>query len=105
MFPSKAEKMLLLSHAYSEAPFHERSQCPADTAGKKIDTKGQTCPSCFTCFSQDIPDHGKAEDHLNKQCSHQKHVKRVLLYGVENASDPGVLPRGVLVSALSNPMQ
>jgi hypothetical protein len=40
---------------------------------------------------------------MNNKCPHQKRVKRVLLYGVENAKDPGVTARNLLVSALSNP--
>ena len=83
--------------------FHKSSLCPADTSGNKIDTRGQSCPCCFLSFSNDIPDRGKTQDHMNNKCPHQKRVKRVLLYGVENAKDPGVTARNLLVSALSNP--
>jgi hypothetical protein len=54
-------------------------------------------------FSKSIPDRGTAEDHRNNRCLHKKRIKRVLLYGVENARDPGITARNLLVSALSNP--
>jgi hypothetical protein len=40
---------------------------------------------------------------MNNRCPYGKRVKRVLLYGVENANDRGHTARNVLVSALSNP--
>ncbi len=54
-------------------------------------------------FCKDIPERGKKEDHINNKCPHQKRIKRVLLYGVENAKDPGISARNLLVYALSNP--
>jgi hypothetical protein len=54
-------------------------------------------------FSKSIPDRGSAEQHRNNFCVHKKRIKRVLLYGVENARDPGISARNLLVSALSNP--
>ncbi len=53
-------------------------------------------------FSKFIPDRGTMEDHRNNQCRHKKRIKRVLLYGVENANDPGVSARNLLVSVLCN---
>jgi superfamily II DNA helicase RecQ len=82
---------------------HKSSDCPANTAGNKLDTGGKACPSCFVSFSSEIPDRGKTEDHLNNKCPHRKRIKRVLLYGVENANDRGNTARNLLVSALSNP--
>jgi hypothetical protein len=88
--------------AINRSTFHKSAMCPADTSGKKIDTKGQSCPSCFMSFSKFIPDRGTMEDHRNNQCRHKKRIKRVLLYGVENANDPGVSARNLLVSVLCN---
>ena len=68
----------------------------------KIDTGGKSCPSCFVSFSNDILDRGKSEDHLNNKCPHKKRIKRVLLYGIENANDKGTTARNLLISVLSN---
>jgi hypothetical protein len=84
--------------------FHDSANCPANTSSKNIDTKGQACPSCFLSFSKDIPDRGTSEDHKNNRCMHQKRIKRVILYGVENVQDPGISARSLLVSVLSNPV-
>ena len=84
--------------------FHRSSHCPADKSAKKIDTKGNACHSCFITFSHDLPDRGKMEDHMFNNCRHQKRVKRVMLYGIENVQDPGNSARRLLVSTLSNPV-
>jgi superfamily II DNA helicase RecQ len=102
-FPTKPSRCFCCHVGIVKTTFHKSSQCPADTSGKKIDTKGQACPSCFMSFSKSIPERGTAEDHTNNKCRHKKRIKRVLLYGVENATDPGISARALLVSALSNP--
>jgi superfamily II DNA helicase RecQ len=102
-FPTKPIRCFCCHVSISKATFHKRDQCPADTSGKKIETHGQSCPCCFMIFCKDIPERGKKEDHINNKCPHQKRIKRVLLYGVENAKDPGISARNLLVSALSNP--
>ncbi len=102
-FPPKPSRCFCCHVGIVKSTFHKSSQCPADTSGKKIDTKGQSCPSCFISFSKAIADRGNTDDHRNNQCRHKKRIKRVLLYGVENAKDPGVSARNLLVSALSNP--
>ena len=81
---------------------HKSTDCPANTAGSRLDTGGKACPSCFVIFSSDLSDRGKTEDHLNNRCPHGKRIKRVLLYGVENANDRGHTARNLIVSALSN---
>jgi superfamily II DNA helicase RecQ len=103
-FPVKPSRCFCCHVAIVKRTFHESSKCPANTSGKNIDTKGQACPACFMSFSPDIPDRGTTEDHRNNRCLHLKRIKRVLLYGVENAQDPGVSARNLLVSVLSNPV-
>ena len=103
-FPAKPNRCFCCHVAISKRTYHERSKCPANTSAKNIDTKGMACPSCFMSFSKDIPDRGTLEDHTNNRCKHQKRIKRVLLYGVENVQDPGVSARDLLVSVLSNPV-
>jgi superfamily II DNA helicase RecQ len=90
--------------AINRANIHKSADCPANTSGKKIYTGGQACPSRFISFSNDIPDRGKTEDHLNNQCPHKKRIKGFLLYGVENSVDRGNTARNLLVSTLSNPI-
>jgi superfamily II DNA helicase RecQ len=102
-FPTKPSRCFCCHVGIVKATFHKSSECPADTSGQKIDTKGQACPSCFMSFSKSIPDRGSAEQHKNNLCVHKKRIKRVLLYGIENAKDPGISARNLLVSALSNP--
>jgi superfamily II DNA helicase RecQ len=102
-FPTKPSRCFCCHVGIVKSTFHKSSECPADTSGKKIDTKGQACPSCFMSFSKSIPDRGSSEDHRNNRCVHKKRIKRVLLYGVENVRDPGITARNLLVSALSNP--
>lgn len=102
-FPPKPNRCFCCHVAINRATFHKSSQCPADTSSKKIDTKGNSCPGCFMTFSKDMPERGNNEDHLNNKCPHQKRIKRVLLYGVETAKDPGISARRLLVSVLSNP--
>jgi hypothetical protein len=68
-----------------------------------LEIGGKSCSTCFVSFSGDIPERGKIEDHQHKRCPHGKRIKRVLLYGVENANDRGQTARNLLVSALSNP--
>jgi hypothetical protein len=82
---------------------HKSTECPANTAGNRLDIGGKACPVCFVSFSSDIPGRGTLEEHMNNRCPYGKRVKRVLLYGVENANDRGHTARNVLVSALSNP--
>jgi superfamily II DNA helicase RecQ len=94
-FPAKPSRCFCCHIGIVKATFHKSSECPADTSGKKI--------SCFMSFSKYIPDRGSAEDHRNNRCLHKKRIKRILLYGVENAKDPGISARNLLVSALSNP--
>lgn len=89
-FPVKPTRCFCCHVAIVKRTFHESSKGPANTSGKNIDTKGQACPACFMSFSKDIPDRGTSEDHLNNRCLHQKRIKRVILYGAENAQDPGV---------------
>lgn len=101
-FPSNQNRCFCCHVVINRATFHKSSQCPADTSNKKIDTKGQACPGCFVSFSNDTQDRGKAEDHINNKCPHKKRVKRVLLYGIENANDAGISARNLLVSTLSN---
>ena len=81
---------------------HKSTDCPANTAGNRLGFAGKACPSCFISFSNDIHLRGKTEDHLNNRCPHGKRVKRVLLYGVENAHDRGNTARNLLVSVLNN---
>ena len=102
-FPSKQNRCFCCHVVISKQTFHKSSQCPADTTGKKIDTHGQSCPSCFLTFSKDMPYRGTTEDHMNNNCPHKKRIKRVLLYDVEHANNPGISARSVLVAALSNP--
>ena len=102
-FPTKPSRCFCCHVGIVKSTFHKSSECPADTTGKKIDTKGQSCPSCFMSFSNAIADRGNTDDHRNNRCRYKKRIKRVLLYGVENAKDPGVSARNLLVSALSNP--
>jgi superfamily II DNA helicase RecQ len=102
-FPTKPSRCFCCHVGIVKTTFHKSSECPADTTAKNIDTKGQACPSCFMSFAKSIPDRGTAEDHRNNRCLHKKRIKRVLLYGVENARDPGITARNLLVSALSNP--
>jgi superfamily II DNA helicase RecQ len=103
-FPSKPSRCFCCHVAITKRNFHESAKCPANTTAKNIDTKGQACPSCFMCFSPHIPCRGSSEDHLNNRCLHQKRLKRVLLYGVENSMDAGISARNLLVSVLSNPL-
>ncbi len=103
-FPSKPSRCFCCHVAIVKRTFHDSAKCPANTSSKNIDTKGQACPSCFLSFSKDIPDRGTSEDHKNNRCLHQKRIKRVLLYGVENVQDPGLSARSLLVSVLSNPV-
>jgi superfamily II DNA helicase RecQ len=102
-FPTKQNRCFCCHVVISKQTFHKSSQCPADTTSKKIDTQGQSCPTCFLTFSKDMPYRGTTENHLNNNCQHKKRIKRVLLYGVENANNPGISARHLLVSALSNP--
>lgn len=102
-FPSKPSRCYCCHVAINRTNFHKSSNCPADTSSKKIDTKGLACPGCFVTFSNDIPQRGKVEDHINNKCPHKKRVKRVLLYQIENTKDAGVTARNLLVSTLSNP--
>lgn len=101
-FPEKPSRCFCCHVRISKATFHKSSECPADTSNKKIDTKGQSCPSCFMSFSTLIPNRGTSQDHMNNNCRHKKRIKRVLLYGVENSSDPGISARNLLVSVLTN---
>lgn len=103
-FPSKPSRCFCCHVAIVKRTFHDSANCPANTSSKNIDTKGQACPSCFLSFSKDIPDRGTSEDHKNNRCMHQKRIKRVILYGVENVQDPGISARSLLVSVLSNPV-
>jgi superfamily II DNA helicase RecQ len=103
-FPSKPSRCFCCHVAIVKRTFHDSAKCPANTSSKNIDTKGQACPSCFLSFSKDIQERGTSEDHKNNSCLHQKRIKRVLLYGVENAQDPGISARSLLVSVLSNPV-
>lgn len=102
-FPEKRSRCFCCHVRIVKSTFHKSSNCPADTTNRKIDTKGQSCPSCFMSISELIPDRGTSDDHMNNNCRHKKRIKRVLLYGVENAPDPGVSARSLLVSVLSNP--
>jgi superfamily II DNA helicase RecQ len=76
-FPSKPSRCFCCHVGIVRSTFHKSSQCPADTSGKKIDTKGQACPSCFMSFSKSIPERGSLEDHRNNVCRFQKRIKRV----------------------------
>ena len=89
-------------HATVKQNFHKREDCPS--CNPAIDTKSQSCSKCFLAISNHIPDRGTKEDHQHDKCSHQKRVKRVLLYAVENKLDRGRSARQLLVSALSNHM-
>ena len=102
-FPAKQNRCFCCHVVINKQTFHKSSHCPADTSAKKIDTQGQSCPSCFMTFSKDMPYRGTTEEHMNKKCPHMKRIKRVLLYGVEQANNPGTSARNVLAAALSNP--
>lgn len=102
-FPSKQNRCFCCHVVINKQTFHKSSQCPADTTRKKIDTQGQSCPSCFLTYSKDMPYRGTTEEHMNNNCPHKKRIKRVILYGVEQANNPGISARNVLVAALSNP--
>lgn len=102
-FPPKQNRCFCCHVVINKLTFHKSNQCPADTSARKIDTQGQSCPSCFVTFSKDMPHRGTTEEHMNNNCPHKKRIKRVLLYGVEQANNPGISARNVLMAALSNP--
>lgn len=70
---------------------------------KKLTPKVSHALLVFMSFSTLIPNRGTSQDHMNNNCHHKKRIKQVLLYGVENSSDPGISARNLLVSVLTNP--
>ena len=59
-----------------KATFHKISQCSGDTSHKKLTPKIKHV-SLVSCHSpKEFLDMGKAEDHLNSECLHQKRNTR-----------------------------